>query len=51
MDIPIVMMGVGIIALAGILVRKGILIVAFIDQLLNERLDLTERLCRQVMNG
>jgi len=34
MNISIEMMGVGIMALAGIVVKNGILIVEFIDQLL-----------------
>jgi len=42
MDISIVMTGVGIIALAGIVVKNGILIVEFTDQLLHEGLGLKE---------
>ena len=42
MDISIVMTGVGIIALAGIVVKNGILIVEFTDQLLAQGLGLNE---------
>ena len=42
MDISIVMTGVGIIAQAGIVVKNGILIVEFTDQLLAQGLSLKE---------
>ncbi|MFN9972455.1 MAG: efflux RND transporter permease subunit, partial [Phycisphaerae bacterium] len=42
MDISVVMTGVGIVALAGIVVRNGILLVEFTDQLRSEGLPLKE---------
>lgn len=39
MDISVIMMGVGIVALAGIVVRNGILLVEFTDKLRSEGVD------------
>jgi len=50
MNISIEMMGVGIMALAGIVVKNGILIVEFIDQLLKAGI-WKKWLCRWVKNG
>ncbi|MNY32963.1 Swarming motility protein SwrC [compost metagenome] len=42
MDISIVMTGIGIVALAGIVVRNGILLVEFTDLLLEQGMELKE---------
>lgn len=41
MDFVVIMMGVGIVALAGIVVRNGILLVEFTDKLREEGMDVT----------
>jgi multidrug efflux pump subunit AcrB len=41
MDLSVIMMGVGIVALAGIVVRNGILLVEFTDKLRHDGLDIT----------
>ena len=42
MDIVVIMLGVGIVALAGIVVRNGILLVEFTDKLRSEGYDVKE---------